>query len=155
MRIFAPFILIITLCLGACSPGHNDYSCYSTVADGGWAYEDTLTFAPDSMLNDSVMTAAIKIAVRHDNNYPYSNLWVEVSHSSPDGVSRRDTVNIPLADVYGRWLGNGFGADYQKEAVVAENAAVDMRCPVTVRHIMRVDTLHGVEQVGVSIVPVR
>lgn len=155
MKIFAPFILMITLCLGACSPGHNDYSSYITVAEDGWAYGDTIVFLPDSMLNDSVMTAEIKIAVRHAGDYSYSNLWVEVSHYSPDGISSRDTVDIPLADVYGRWLGNGFGAEYQKEAVVVRQAAVDMRRPVTVRHVMRVDTLRGIEQVGVSVIPVK
>ena len=64
----------------------------------------------------------------------------------------RDTLDIRLADVYGRWLGSGFGASYQREVTVSPAAVVDITRPVALRHIMRVDTLQGIEQVGIEVV---
>ena len=141
----------ILLCLGACTPGHNGYSAFENIPTHGWLYGDTLSFAPDSLIHDSVMTARLNLAVRHGNNYPYANLWLEVTHTSPAGSTCRDTLNLTLADIYGRWQGSGFGASYQFETTVTQATEIDMRAPVTIRHIMRTDTLTGLEQLGISI----
>ncbi len=145
--------LAITLLLAACSPDHSEYSRFENVGEGGWMYRDTLTFAVDSLLRDPVLYGGMKIAVRHENDYPYANLWMEVSYVDGAGSQRRDTVNMNLADIYGRWLGKGFGSGYQMEARLPQPAGVDMRRPVTVRHIMRLDTVRGINCVGITVTP--
>lgn len=140
-------ILITSLlCLGACVPGHNDYSQFKNIPTEGWSYNDTLTFIPEP--NDSTATGILTIALRHNNDYIYNNLWVEVSYFN-DSVTVADTLNIELADIYGRWHGKGIGARFQIEDTISSSFNAIRGNRVKVRHIMRTDTLNGIEQVGI------
>ncbi len=120
----------------------------------GWAYGDTALFT--IARTDSLAPAELRVAVRNNNSYPYSNLWLEVTATLPDGkTALRDTVNLPLADPYGRWTGRGFGAGYQTEVAVNPQVVLPNGTRVSVRHIMRVDTVTGIEQVGVTLSPLK
>lgn len=156
MRWLLYISLITTLALGSCAGGGRDYSSWSQIPSEGWLYTDTMSLLPvDTSLtdNDSIVSgAAIKVALRHSNDYPFSNLWLELTYHSDNGRMMRDTLDMRLADVYGRWLGSGFGASYQQELTVSPSAVVDVTRPLLLRHIMRVDTLRGIEQVGIEVV---
>ncbi|MBQ9074057.1 MAG: gliding motility lipoprotein GldH [Muribaculaceae bacterium] len=140
-------ITIIILCLGACVPGHNDYSDFKNVSVDGWAYNDTICFVPE--IGDSVATGVLSIALRHNNNYIYSNIWLEASFNINDSVIKRDTINIELADIYGRWHGKGIGTSFQLELPINAPHIIEPHQPIIIRHIMRVDTLQGIEQIGI------
>ncbi|MDE6555401.1 MAG: gliding motility lipoprotein GldH, partial [Duncaniella sp.] len=101
----------------------------------------------DSSLSD----CTLMLGMRETYAYPYSNLWLEVTYHVDDRHIVRDTVNVTLADIYGRWLGKGFGASYQTEIPLSNRAAIDLTIPVGVRHIMRVDTLRGITEVGIEV----
>ncbi|MDE5827099.1 MAG: gliding motility lipoprotein GldH, partial [Duncaniella sp.] len=137
------------------SCGGRDYSHWTNLPAEGWVYGDTVLLDPlDSSLpdNDSLVGGALKLALRHGNSYQYSNIWLEMTYRTDDRRMIRDTINLPLADIYGRWLGSGFGASYQQEILVSPQTTIDLTRPVALRHIMRVDTLAGVEQIGIEIV---
>lgn len=145
------FTALLTLCLGACAPGQNDFCEFRQLPEKGWAYGDTLCFTP--LFADSTLSAMPVIALRHNNAYPYSNLWLELTRTGADSTSVIcDTVNVRLADIYGRWEGHGFGASYQFTDTLSTVAPVSNRQTITVRHIMRVDTLHDIEQIGILFV---
>ena len=139
------YITIILLCLGACAPGHNDYSHFFNIEPEGWTYGDTLNFNPE--IQDSVATGRLNIAIRHSNAYAYSNLWLEIRHFNGD-TTRIDTVNIEMADIYGRWHGNGLGTSFQYELPVSHKISLYKDKPISINHIMRVDRLEGIEQIG-------
>lgn len=127
--------------------GEGDFSRFADMdSDSGWAYVDTIGF--EVSRRDSLSCGDLNVAVRHNNEYPYANLWLEVSYI--DGRKRHcDTVNLRLADVYGRWLGKGFGATHQAQIVVAGEIRPTVGSKICVRHIMRTDTLRGIDAVGV------
>lgn len=139
------FISIILLCLGSCVPGHNDYSQFINTGAEGWQYGDTLKFQPQ--IADSISTGKLKIAIRHTNAYPYSNLWLEIRHFNGDSL-RLDTVNIEMADIYGKWHGNGIGANYQYALTISNHITLYRDHPIMINHIMRVDKLPNIEQIG-------
>lgn len=144
----------IILCLGACAPGHNNYSSFETIPSYGWPYSDTLSFLP--RLDDSVASGTLALTVRHSANYPYANLWVEVSTPGDSvlGVpARTDTVNMRLCDRNGRWLGRGLGVSFQMSDTLDGAYVLADSVPLHVRHVMRVDTLPDIEQVGVIFIP--
>lgn len=143
-------IICLTLCLGACSPKHNDYSEFKTLDLEGWAYGDTLTYNVEHQ--DSIVEGNLFLALRHSNDYLYQNLWLEVQFTDADKLRYTDTLNIILADVYGRWNGKGIGVSYQKQVLLKRNLRHANGCPVTVRHIMRTDTLREIELVGIDFV---
>lgn len=139
--------LVSLTVLASCVSRGSD-SGFTSLPASGWAYGDTLLF--DVARADSLAPVELRVAVRNNNDFPYSNLWLEVTYT--DGrLSHRDTVNMPLADVYGRWIGKGFGAQYQSDAVVATHITPPNGSRIGVRHVMRTDTLTGLEQVGITL----
>ena len=156
MRSITYIIIAVSLfaLLAACGRGERDYSSWEQLPAEGWAYTDTISLLPvDTTLtdNDSILDGTLHVALRHSNAYPYSNIWLELTYHGDGPYMLRDTINMPLADLYGRWLGSGFGAGYKRELIVNPDTRIDLTRPVTLRHIMRVDTLRGVEQIGILV----
>ncbi|MDE6485631.1 MAG: gliding motility lipoprotein GldH [Duncaniella sp.] len=142
-RLLSLLLTATTIILAGCDTSGED-TLFTNLPDEGWAYTDALSFSPRPG------KGALNIAVRHDASYPYSNLWLEVAVVSADKNISTDTVNLPLCDPYGRWLGKGFGGSYQIEAEVTPSVTIDTLTTLRVRHIMRCDTIRGIDQVGIS-----
>jgi gliding motility-associated lipoprotein GldH len=138
--IFKIAFVSIILCLGACALRHNDYSEFKDIDSEGWQYGDTLTFKPT--ITDSLADGKLMLAVRHSNAYQYANLWLEISYPMADTI----------ADVYGRWYGKGLGVSFQKSDTLNRNFKLHRDTPIKLRHIMRVDTLSAIEQVGITFI---
>ncbi len=150
-------VLCAAACLiVCCSPRHDDPGQFIDIDPQGWLYGQKLTFEPGA---DSVFIrparhipvsnehSHIELTVRHSDAYPYSNLWVELAYPTGDTVVC-DTFNLVIADRYGKWLGNGTGPSYQKRDTLVTRLRVNDNPHLTLRHIMRVDTLREIEQVG-------
>lgn len=148
MRALAATAAALTLAALAtgCEPMDGSPADFATMPEEGWAYADTLSLEPG--LPDSTATGRIAIAVRHTNAYLYRNLWLEVTANPADSTAP-DTVNMELCDSYGRWHGTGTGVSYMTTDTLAPRVTLTRGVPVRVRHIMRTDTLHDVEQIGV------
>ncbi len=135
----------------ACTSGHNTYSDFRNLPQEGWAYSDTFKFTPST--TDSIAQGNLSIALRHNNNYHYSNLWVEINYPINDSTIKSDTINILLADIYGKWYGKGIGTSFQIEKNILENIKINKGDFFSIRHIMRVDTLKDIEQIGIFFIP--
>lgn len=151
MRRFPLVAICCVLLLSGCkepAPLTEGASFKSIEADG-WAYGQAYEFNPAPAFTEPDGTARIAIAVRHSDAYLYSNLWLELATPVPGTDSLKlDTVNVPLADVYGKWLGIGVGVSYVTSDTLPGRYAFDDELPARVRHIMRVDTLKDIEQIG-------
>lgn len=143
-------ILFLVLCLGACAPKRNDYSEFKNLNSDGWAYNDTVTFNVTHA--DSIAEGDLYLSLRHTTDYLYSNLWLEVTFTDSNNLKYTDTLNIILADIYGNWTGKGAGISYQKQVLLKRNLSHVAAQPVNVRHIMRTDTLCGIELLGIDFV---
>ncbi|MCM1028975.1 MAG: gliding motility lipoprotein GldH [Pseudoflavonifractor sp.] len=154
LKILKAAIPALAMLLAACGNAHmpehvipSGYSSFSDITGRGWAYSDTITFITDSV------GGQLTVAVRHSANYPYRNLWLEVTRPAPTtDATIRDTINLELADRFGLWLGTGIGPTRQVEAKVADNVRLDSGNVITLRHIMRLDTLPGIEQAGIFVI---
>lgn len=137
--------------LCGCQPGTEGYSAYSTLPTEGWRYGDTVRLI--IRVPDSIASGTLSVAVRHNNDYPYSEAMLEVTYPGGGDRVHRDTVAFPLSNSYGRWTGHGFGASYQMEVPLRHSVRLPDSATVMVRHVMRADTLRGIEQVGVFFNP--
>src|SRR4051812_19485865 len=63
----------------------------------------------ETTIEDTVHPHNIYINVRHASGYPFSNIFLFLNTRTPKGEMARDTVEIPLADERGKWLGDGMG----------------------------------------------
>lgn len=143
------FGAIVCVLYGCSAPSGDTGGTYVAISPSGWAYGDTVAF--DGVQADSASAGRLAVMVRHTSSYPYANLWLEITVPCADGDSTVylvDTVNVALADVYGRWLGRGSGVSrFMVDTLHRHYARIDTS--ITLRHIMRVDTLPGLEQLGV------
>ncbi len=136
---------------GSCSYNPNDYSSFAEIDAEGWRADQTFVFMPS--MRDSIARGRLSLFVRHTNDYPYSNLWVELeSHQPADSGHvelRRDTFCIEMADIYGNWYGSGSGTSFQLTDTVISDFAMIREAPLRLRHIMRPDPVGGLEQIGI------
>lgn len=134
--------------LTACSGTDGYYGDFRNISPDGWDYNDKITFIPE--LTDSVFDGSLAVAVRHTNDYLYSNIYIEVAVKDSIG-QRRDTFNIALADEFGRWYGRGIGTDYQLSDTVYPSIRLHSPAMISVRHIMRSDKIKDIQQIGIAL----
>lgn len=140
------FLALLTVMTG-CRMDPNDFSEYHTLDDEGWAYADTLKY--NFVPRDSTVSGALSLSLRHTNDYIYSNIYLEVTVADSLSV-RRDTLEIRLADDFGRWYGRGIGTDFQVSDTLDRHITLRRPVEIEVRHIMRDEYLKDIEQVGIS-----
>ncbi len=152
MKTLKPTIIIavLSLILSACSYNPNNYSCFADVSPDGWTDTETFVFLPE--IEDSVAIGSLNLLVRNTNEYPYSNLWIELeSQQQTDSglTTRLDTLCIELADIYGNWHGSGIGTSYQLKLPIISPYTLHNNSPIRMRHIMRPEVITGLEQIGI------
>lgn len=151
MTLFRNVIIAVTIlvAMAACDGRIDRYSNFVQLPESGWAYGDTIKF----MATGNTLTEAttMSVAVRHNEKFLYRNLWLELSYSDSMGNVYVDSVNLELADAYGRWNGSGIGEAYQCATQLHHKVRVTDSTEISVRHIMRLDTVRGIEQIGVTI----
>lgn len=130
----------------SCSGGTP--GAWSDIDVDGWRYGSTVTLTPDS----AEATDRIALTIRHDHNYGYANLWLEIKYDTPDSTAT-DTVDVTMADAWGRWKGHGSGVTYLYTDTVTLRHPLRRGGSLHLRHIMRLDTLTEIEQIGIIPLP--
>ncbi len=103
---------------------------------------------------DSAQLYDVSLAIRHTNNYEFSNLNLAVDIIGDSGKITRKAVDFKVADNYGNWLGSGFGALYQCSSVIATGVRPDQMKGIVVWQTMRGhDVIHNVVDVGITVSP--
>ena len=134
------------LILSACSES-KDYTEFHHLPDGGWCFGHPELFNPEH--EDSISTGELSVTFRHSSSFPYESLSLEVVSQGLDGSRVADTIHVPLIDRFGNWTGSGSGAYIQVNAKI--NHIKDRS--IEVRHIMKLDTLRGLDIVGIKYIP--
>ncbi len=149
MRLLVLMSLCIVVIMTACKEPVPLTEGASFESVGQWPYGKSYEFSPAPAFPEHSGTARIAVAVRHTDSYLYSNLWLELATPIAGTDSMRlDTLNVKLADVYGKWLGRGVGVSFITTDTLPGRYVFDDRHPARLRHIMRIDTLADIEQVG-------
>ena len=118
---------------------------------GNWDKNDTIIF--DFEITDSLAVYDFHINIRHSINYPYRNLYFFVATEFPNGQISNDTIECLLADVRGRWFGNGLGEIKENNILIRQNLQFPRNGLYKISFVqaMRQDVLSGVEDVGIQI----
>lgn len=99
-------LLTAALLLSACD-GSVYYDQSQAVDEQGWLPADRLTF--DVEVDDTTHLFNFLVGVRNSITYPYSNTFLFINTTFPDGSVAHDTLECPLADPSGRWYGKRTG----------------------------------------------
>lgn len=142
------FSLILMLLLGC---NENVVFEKSTSINNSWNRYDTAIFFVE--VDDTINPHNFFINIRNNNLYEYSNLYVFLHTSLPNGITTHDTLEFILADKQGKWLGKGVGKIMENDILLRNRLVF----PETGNYVfkieqgMRDEDLVGIENIGIRI----
>lgn len=151
------FLLILSILCLACDD-RKVFSQYKPIQNSTWNREDTLRFKFSGL--DPEQTYNIFINLRHDESFPFSNLFLITEMENPYGKIQKDTLEYTMAKPTGEWLGRGLGSIREnklwfREKITFPDSGVYQ---VNMIHAMRkngtlkgMQTLNGITDVGLEI----
>jgi gliding motility-associated lipoprotein GldH len=122
--------------------------------DGQWPKADIKQFELD--VKDT-QAKNLFVILRNNNYYPFQNIFLMLSVQQGKNIIRKDTLEFPLAQPNGQWLGTGFGS-VKETKYIAYPKGISFPKPgkylITVQHGMRAKALLGIEDVGLKTEPI-
>jgi gliding motility-associated lipoprotein GldH len=146
------FVLILTSCLLLPSCNSNVVFTDSHSMPGiTWKLMDILHFRIP--ITDTANSNNVFFTVRTGSSYPFRNIYLFVTTTSPEGKSITDTLQYNLADEKGRWYGKGFGDIHELALPYKSNVYFPVKGTYhfKIQHGMRVEDLNGVYDFGLRI----
>lgn len=147
------FVPLLMLSAVFCSCNTNTvFNQNIALPSEGWHKNNAVAFNVN--VHDSLDSYKFSLNIRNTTDYRYCNLYVFLITEFPNGNISRDTIECILADDEGKWLGKGWGNIKENDIVLKSG----LRFPLTgnyrflVQQAMRVDTLTGINDVGLSII---
>jgi len=130
----------------------NDvYFNYNPVSANGWSKDTMYVF--NIPIKDTLATYNVYVNVRNRSEYPYQNLWLFLSKSTPDKVQSKDSIECYLADQRGKWLGSGLGAVLEMPILYQQNVRFSKAGTYQYKivHGMRDSILLGINDIGMRV----
>ena len=147
-RTFFWIIGVLLVMAGCRSRGFDERKVITNCA---WDMEEQVPF--DVTVNDTTTNYVFGISMRHEENYRYSNLYVFLHTTMPNGNRTHDTIECVLATPEGRWVGKSSGS--MRDLRIPLNPS--LRFPLTgtyhfeIEQAMREPVLHGISDIGIYI----
>lgn len=120
-----------------------------------WDYDFQPLFKVD--IEDTAAFHQMYFLIRHDDAFPYANLWIRLQVKGPgDSVFvEGPRIEKQLADQQGKWLGKGLGDVWEHRIPLRMQEMPDLKQPgiyeIRVEQIMRSNPLPAVLQVGLQL----
>lgn len=143
-------ILATTLVFYSCD-SNRYFEQNQKLVDEKWYYQDAPNFEFDMVDTNSMFNFYINL--RNTNDYPFANLYVFINSEFPDGETARDTIELQLAAMDGKWLGSGKGR-YKYNQFILRRAMKFVQTGTyrfSIEHGMRRDTLKGISDIGIRL----
>lgn len=146
------FIIILTLLLLLPSCHSNIVYTNSQVMVGKtWKLADISTFKVP--ITDTINSNNVIFTIRSGSSFPFRNIYLFVTTTSPDGRNVNDTLQYNLADEKGNWYGKGFGDILELNLPYKSNVYFPLKgiYEFKIQHGMRIEYLKGVYDFGLRI----
>ena len=104
-------------------------------------------------VTDTVNSNNVFFTVRTGTSYPFRNIYLFVTTTSPEGKSVTDTLQYNLADEKGNWYGKGFGDIRELNLPYKSNVFFPFKgiYQFKIQHGMRIENLNSVYDFGLKI----
>ncbi len=96
-------IFVLGVSVGSCDTSIE--LIFNELPNEGWPQDQWKTFSYKNRLADN--ETSLYWILRHDNYYPYANIFFIAELTTPKGLTQYDTLNYRLANADGSWLGAG------------------------------------------------
>jgi gliding motility-associated lipoprotein GldH len=116
-----------------------------------WKLMDIATFKVP--IKDTLNSNNVIFTIRNGSAFPFRNIFLFVTTTSPDGKKITDTLQYNLADEKGKWYGKGFGEIHELNLHYKSNVYFPLKgiYEFKIQHGMRVEDLKGVYDFGLRI----
>jgi len=142
--------ILISLSAVACT-SNDVYFQYQSVAVKGWNKDSVYKF--DIPITDTLSSYNVYVNVRNRGEYPFQNLWVFLSKTTPDSIESKDSIECYLADQRGKWLGSGLGSILEMPVLYQQNVRFTKAgmYHYKIGHGMRDSLLKGINDIGMRV----
>ena len=143
-------VTLFILALAAC--GRNIlFTDSSSIPEKTWQISNIPEFSYD--VSDTVSKTNVSLTIRTGSDYPFRNIFLFVTASSPDGKSITDTLEYELADEKGNGYEKGPGDIHELNLPYRSNVFFPLKGTYVfkIQHGMRTADLKGVYDIGVRI----
>ena len=142
-------IVGLTLAFTACTS--SNYNKRNVIPEAEWAQENRIAF--DVNIDDTINGYVFGLELRHLENYRYSNLFVFLHTTMPNGNHTRDTIECTLATPEGRWIGKSSGS--MRDLRIPLNPGLQFPLKgnyhFEIEQAMREPVLKGISDIGIFI----
>lgn len=149
-KITVIFAIISAFVMSSCS-SRMMYDESVVIPEAKWDNKNVPYF--DVKVEDTISVYSFALNVRHMENYRYSNLYIFLHTTFPNGNVTHDTIECTLAYPDGSWVGRGSGSMRSDKILLNPN----LRFPLDgvyhfeIEQAMRDDILKGIADIGISI----
>jgi len=141
---------VFALLLGSCN-NNVIFTEYRKFDNNQWYAKNKAEFDVD--IKDNVNLNNISLMIRHADSYPYSNIFLFVETTYPDGKKLTDTMEVIMANSKGEWLGSGAGDIFDLKVPIKRNVKFPLvgKYKFSFTQAMRTDPLPMVMDFGFEI----
>ncbi len=144
------FLSILTACTNT-----DVFLKYKTISTTGWSKDSTCQFNIE--IKDTAQRYNLYVNIRNRGEYPYQNIWLFLSKTSPNGQQTKDSIECYLADKRGKWLGTGIGSVLEMPVLYQQNVKFRKAgiYQYKILHGMRDSLLNGINDIGMRVEKVK
>ena len=142
------FILLIVTVLSSCVNKNVIFDESVVISNAAWNNQDFPYF--DVNVEDTTSTYNFYLNIRHLENYRYSNFYMFLHTTFPDGNQTHDTIELVLSYPDGRWIGKGSGSMRDNNILLNNNLHFPAKgnYRFEIEQAMRESVLEGITDVG-------
>jgi len=121
------------------------------IPEASWEVDNRIPF--DVTVSDTLGIYSFGLELRHLENYRYSNLFVFLHTTMPNGNHTHDTIECTLATPEGRWIGKSSGSMRDLTVPLNENLLFPLSGTYhfEIEQAMREPVLKGISDIGLYI----
>lgn len=148
-------LLLILITIISCD-SNRLYENNISIENDIWNVNQVVEFEYNNL--DTISKANLLVNVRHTSTYPFSNLWLFISTTNPNGTQQKDTLECVLSENNGKWLGDGLGDIWdiqcQFKAIRFNKDGLyrfEIEQAMRYGELAKIDNLPGVMEIGLRI----
>lgn len=118
---------------------------FHDIPEPGWSYDQVLVDSFDVV--DTAFYHQYYLNIRIDSDYGFSNIYVKMTETDPNGEETSHVLNVTLAEPSGKWKGSGLGdvLTYQVPVLKKREFKQSGRYSVKLEQYMREEKLLRME----------
>jgi gliding motility-associated lipoprotein GldH len=134
-----------------CHEQNDIYEHQQSISDYEWDYDEQPEF--EVTIPDTQAHYNIYVLLRHNDNYPFKNLWLILHTETPSGETEQERTELTLARKSGKWYGAGIAGVWEVLVPIKEKHRFEEQGTYTfqLEQHMRKNPLPAIMNVGLRI----